>query len=112
MAAKSSVAVLTLGCLIVFSTLQARSQSLESMQLATNLGTVIAAEAYCGLSYDQSAVAAYIEKNVKPSDMSFPSPLQLMIEGSKFEHQSMSSSAKTAHCAQIKRIAATYGFAK
>lgn len=112
MATKFSVAIITASSFVACSTQQARSQSLETMQLATNLGTVIAAEGFCGLSYDQAAVAAYIEKNVKPGDMSFPSTLQMMIEGSKFQHQSMSPSAKTVHCAQIKRIAITYGFAK
>lgn len=112
MAAQLKVAILAVSCVVAFCTQQARSQSLETMQLATNLGTVIAAETYCGLSYDQSAVAGYIEKNVKPGDMSFPSTLQLMIEGAKFQHQSMSPSAKTAHCAQIERIALTYGFVK
>lgn len=112
MAAKFSFAILTLSSALACNTQQARSQSLETMQLATNLGTVIAAEAYCGLSYDQAAVAAYIERKVKPDDMSFPSTLQMMIEGSKFQLQSMSPSAKTAHCAQIKRIAATFGFIK
>lgn len=86
---------------------QAWSQSSERLQLANNLGTVIAPEAYCGLSYDQTAVAAYIEKNVKPGDMAFPSSLQMMIQGAKFRQESMSSTAKTAHCAQIKRIAIT-----
>lgn len=112
MAERFVVAILAIISVVASVTQQARSQSLETMQLATNLGTVIAAEAYCGLSYDQAAVAAYIEKKVKPSDMSFPSTLQLMIEGSKFQHQSMSPSAKTAHCSQIKRIAETYGFVK
>lgn len=82
------------------------------MQLANHLGSVIAAESFCRLNYKQEAISAYIEKRVKPDDISFPSNLQMMIEGSKFQHQSMSESAKTAHCAQIKRIAAAYGFIK
>lgn len=112
MAARFSLAILTISLAVAFSPQQAWTQSLESLELATNLGSVIAAEEYCGLNYDQAAVAVYIERKVKSGDMSFPSSLQMMIEGSKFQQQSMSASAKTAHCTQIKRIAQTYGFIK
>lgn len=114
MAAKHSVAILTAASLVVVAcgTERVRAQSLETMQLAIDLGAVIAAETFCGLTFDQLSVAAFIEKKVKPNDMSFPTTLQTVIEGSKFQHQSMSPSAKTAHCTQIKRIAETYGFVK
>lgn len=97
---------------VAFSLLSssAVAQSIETMKLASDLGTLIAAEEFCGLSYDQAAIEAYIEKNVPADDLSFASQLNLMIQGSRFEHSSMSASAKTAHCAQIKRSAKSHSF--
>lgn len=42
--------------------------------------------------------------------MQFPSTLQMMTEGSKIQLQEMGKSQLTAHCAQIKRLAKSYGF--
>lgn len=42
-------------------------QSLKMMQVATDLGTVFAAEEPCGLSYDQDAIGAFIEKTSTPT---------------------------------------------
>ena len=88
----------------------AAAQGFESMQTATSLGTVLAAEEFCDLSFDQSAISAYIESKVPADDMSFPSTLQMMVQGSEFQQKEMSKSAKTAHCTQVARIAKSYGF--
>lgn len=82
----------------------------DSMSTAVALGSVLASEELCGLSYNQDAITAYIDKNVKEDDMQFPSTLQMMTEGSKFQLQEMGKSQLTAHCAQIKRVAKRYGF--
>lgn len=84
----------------------------ESMQIATDLGSVLASEEMCGLNYDQSAIEAFIVDKVPADDMGFASTLHMMTEGSKFNMKSMSASAKSAHCAQIKRVAKSYGFTK
>lgn len=101
---------LVLIALFIGATAHAHAQDLESMTLATNLGTVLASEEFCDLSFKQDAIAAYIEKEVAADDMSFPSTLQMMVTGQGYQLQSMSGSAKTAHCAQIKRVAQSYGF--
>lgn len=88
------------------------AQSLESMSLATNLGDVLASEAFCGLAYDQDAIQAYIGKHVRADDMSFPSTLDMMVMGQKAQMEDFSASQKTAHCAQVGRIAKSYGFVK
>lgn len=77
----------------------------ENYQLATDLGTVLAAEEMCGLEYSQDAIAAFIEANVPADDMSFAGNLAdiVMVEG--LTNGEMSKSAQTAHCAQIKRVA-------
>lgn len=82
----------------------------NSMQVALELGSVLAAEDFCGLHYNQDAIAAFIEKAVPADEMGFPSTLQLMISGSKVEQGQMADSAKAAHCTQIKRIAKAYHF--
>jgi hypothetical protein len=84
----------------------------ESMRIATDLGSVLASEDMCGLTYDQAAIEAFIAEKVSADDMGFASTLHMMTEGTKFNMKDMSASAKTAHCAQIKRVAKSYGFTK
>ncbi|MCL1629293.1 S24 family peptidase [Roseibaca sp. V10] len=48
---------LFLGLPVLFVCSMANAQNFESMQRATELGTVIAAEDLCGLTFDQSAVS-------------------------------------------------------
>jgi hypothetical protein len=88
------------------------AQADDSDNVARELGTVIASEEACGLTYDQQAIERFINDHVKASDMSFPSTLDLMTRGTKYEIRSMSKSSLTAHCAQIRRIAEEYGFTK
>jgi hypothetical protein len=86
------------------------AQTLDSFAIATNLGSVIASEEVCGLTYNQDAIARYIEDNVPADDMGFASTLNLMTDGAGYQISSMSESAKTAHCAQTRRVAKSYGF--
>jgi len=88
----------------------AQMSDLERLQVATDLGTVLGSEAACDLSYDHSAIAAFVEERVPADDMAFPSTLNMMAGGTEFEVQGMSQSLKTAHCTQIRRIAKSYGF--
>lgn len=90
--------------------LSASSAMADSTQTAMNLGSVLAAETACGLTYDQAAIAAFIEKNVKADDLGFPSTLQLMTRGAEYNLEGMSPSEVTAHCTQIRRLAKSYGF--
>lgn len=82
----------------------------ESMTLANELGSVLASEEACGLTFDQDAISAFIEKRVPADDMAFPSSLNMMVMGSEAQIADMSTSAKTAHCTQIRRIAKSNGF--
>lgn len=78
--------------------------------MATELGSVLASEEACGLTFDQAAVAAFIEEKVPADDMGFTSTLSMMTKGQQFQIEEMSASSKTAHCTQIARVAASYGF--
>ncbi|MBU2533339.1 MAG: signal recognition particle [Alphaproteobacteria bacterium] len=88
----------------------AAAQSMNSSQVAIDLGTVLASEDACGLTYDQAAITGYIEDKVEADDMSFPSTLQMMTESTRYDIEDMSTSSLTAHCAQIRRIAKSYNF--
>lgn len=90
----------------------AAAQDFKSMQLANELGSVLASEELCELQFDQSGIAAFIEKRVKPDDLAFAGNLKAMTSGNGYQLKSMSASAKTAHCTQIRRVAKSYGFTK
>jgi len=101
---------LILAPLLIFATVALAAPKRNSTQVALELGTVLAAEDFCGLSYDQEMIASYIEKNVAADDMGFPSTLQLLTAGKQSEHKNMSATAKAAHCTQIRRAAKANGF--
>lgn len=91
--------------LINFSPLHA-----EDTQLALHLGNIIASEKFCGLSYRQAKIELFIEENVSADNMSFPANLSTMIQGTRYSLKNFSSSAKTAHCTQVKRLAKSFKF--
>ena len=84
--------------------------SRSAVSLASDLGSVLASESICGLTYDQAAIGAWIEKEVPAEAMDFPSSLQTMTRGYGRQFQNMGASEKTAHCTAVKRIAKSYGF--
>lgn len=86
------------------------AQDLKSMTLANELASVLASEELCGLAYDQGAIAFFIEKRVRADDLSFANYLRLMTSGQEVQLKSITPSSKTAHCAQIRRVAKAYGF--
>lgn len=99
---------LLLPCLLTSA--GAAAQDMKSMTLANELGSVLASESICELSYDPNAIAAFIEKRVKADDISFASTLRAMTAGQEFQMRNMSPSAKAAHCTQIRRVARANGF--
>jgi hypothetical protein len=82
----------------------------KSQLVALSLGSTLAGEKPCGLDYDQAAIQRYIGKNVSEQDMEFPSILNMMVQGSASQISSMSTSTRTAFCAQTERVARSYGF--
>lgn len=88
----------------------AAAQSMDTLQLANDLGTILGSEEPCGFSYDQSAISAWIDQKTDPADMSFTSMLSAMTGGAAYGFADMSASAKTAHCRSVERNAKHYGF--
>ncbi|NKX16146.1 hypothetical protein [Brucella pseudogrignonensis] len=100
------------GLALLASSAIASSANFDEQKVANDLGTVLAAEEACGLSYDQDAIQKYVTEIV-PSDVtSFPGTLGLWTRTRKDQMQTMTGSEKTAQCASIKSIAKTYGFIK
>ncbi|WP_413874125.1 hypothetical protein [Albidovulum sp.] len=90
----------------------ASAQDLDTMQIALDLGTLLAAEQKCGLTYDQVAIEAFIDAKVDPGNMSFASDLSMMTSGAKMQLVQMDGSAITAHCRAVSRSAKHFGFIK
>lgn len=88
----------------------ASAQSIETIDKATNLGTMLAAEKVCGLSYDQTAISQWIDDNVASDAMDFSGTLSSMIVFAKYQLSELSPSERTAHCRSIIRTAKHYGF--
>ena len=81
-----------------------------SQSAAIALADVIAAEAACGLSYDQTAISRWIGDNVAAGDMEFTQTFNGYVTIDTYALGQMTASQKTAHCAQVTRVAQTYGF--
>lgn len=82
----------------------------SSMEVAMQLGSVLASEEPCNLTYDQAAIEAFIDKKVKATDLDFAGTLVMMTKGQEFQIKSMSKSALTAHCTQVRRTAKAFKF--
>ena len=76
--------------------------------LAFQLGTIFGSESFCGLSFNQAAIQAFIEKNVREDDLQFAGELSTMTDG----NEKMSASERTARRVQVRRSACAYGFTK
>lgn len=88
----------------------AQAQDLGSMQVASMLGTMLAAEEMCGLTYDLDAIDRFIDDKVAADDMDFAGTLRLMTAGAGHQHSGMSEAEARAHCRQIARSARANGF--
>jgi hypothetical protein len=102
----------TIAVALLVSSTGARSQKIDSLQLAVHLGNLLASEEFCGLKFDQAAITKFIDENVDATDMEFPSSLESMTNGSRYQQKSMSESQKTAHCRQTTRLSESFGFLK
>jgi len=81
------------------------SGQLRSTEVALNLGNVLGSEKGCDLKFNQKAIEDYIDKNVQANDMGFTSMLNMMTKVMASDLRRMGDSQKTAHCAQIRRVA-------
>lgn len=89
---------------------QSAAEGIDPDKAASSLGNVLASEEVCQLHYDQAAIATWVETNIAETDMEFPATLARMVRGFKYELGEQSPSERTAHCAQVRRLAKTFGF--
>lgn len=82
----------------------------DRITTAQALGNVLGSESVCELSFNQDAIAAYIDATIPADDMKFTPMLITMTTASERQASEMSRSALTAHCRQIARVAASFGF--
>jgi hypothetical protein len=106
---KIAISILLSG---VFCTAAAQSAWATDPNLWLQLGNVIGSEEFCGLHYDQDAIKFFIEKHVDHDDMQFIGDLDMHVSVIESHNKEMSTSQKTAHCAQVTRVARSYGFIK
>jgi len=82
----------------------------DSMNVAMQLGALLAGEDACHLTYDGDAIRAYIAKHVRPDDMEFGTMLDTMVGGQRIEIRNMGRSELIAFCTQTERAAKANGF--
>lgn len=87
----------------------AAAQDFEAAETARNMGRLIGSEAYCGLTYDQAAIDAWVKKAMDPGDLKFTGHVEMGILGESYDQEDRSDSAKTAHCAAVRRSATHLG---
>ena len=95
---------------LLFSSQAMAWSDVDRIREAQALGNLLASEDFCNITYNQTAIETYIDSAVPDNDMQFPSMLTLMTDSAKFNFEDMSPSQKTAHCAQIKRVAKAHDF--
>lgn len=81
-------------------------------RIALTLGELLGSEQACGLSFDQAAIEAYIDRNAPADDLAFASTMNVAASVMPDEIEGMTRSQRTAHCAQMRRLAKAYGFVK
>jgi hypothetical protein len=85
---------------------------LDTMELASNLGAVLAGGDKCGYTFDSSAIIAFVRENVPADDMGFAALLNTMTIGAGGQLDSLSDSAFIAQCAVVEQTAWHFGFMK
>jgi len=88
----------------------AHSFNMQNLEVAENLGSLLASEDLCGLNYNLDAIDAYVDSNVDHSDMGFAGDLTGFIAMSEMMLDSHSESARRAHCRAIEGTARQHGF--
>lgn len=80
--------------------------------LAFKLGPVIAAEKFCGLSFDGTKLRNYLTSLVIDDAAYFLNSLDLSIRTSPLDQEKMNDIEKLTHCTLVERSAKELGFLK
>ena len=105
---KTLAALATLTALVAPAT----AAKLSKVELAMEVGLVMASEEYCSLRYDHDGIAAWIDEKIAPNDIEFPQLLSTHTSLSGYQLEKMTPAQKAAHCRMMERAAKAYGFAR
>jgi hypothetical protein len=81
----------------------------DELELASDLGYVLASEEACGLNFDKDAIKKFVQDRVPADDLSFAALLSLNAYDGRDEVKEMNPSTLTALCVQVARVAKSYG---
>lgn len=84
--------------------------AIADADFSRDLATVLAAEALCGLTFNQAAIADFIQLRVDPADLSFAATLQRDVRYAELFAAELTGSVKVAYCAAVEQTARHYGF--
>ena len=108
---KQAIRTLVTGFLVVAAGVgKAEMTGDERMELANDLAELLASEEPCRLTFDQKAVASFVETRVPADDLGFAGSVTFFMPGAKREIAEMGASEKTVRCTQAARVAKSYGF--
>lgn len=82
----------------------------DSYTVAKQLGSVLAAEKFCEMTFNTDAISTFITNKVAADDMDFTSNIDLVIFGAKDDQEKMGTTQKIVHCTQMKRVAKHLNF--
>lgn len=95
---------------LALAPMAAAADEMKAMRVADELGTLLAAESFCGLTYDQAAIEAFIDAQDLAAHMGFISELAMMTQGAEYTQRDFGPSARTAHCRAVTLTARHHGF--
>jgi hypothetical protein len=101
-----------LAAILILAAAPALADDLETMELASNLGAVLAGGDKCGYTFDNDAVIAFVREHVPADDLGFAAMLNTMTQGAGFQLEELSEAAFIAQCAVVEQTAKHYGFMK
>lgn len=87
----------------------AAQDQMQTINAASQIGTVLGSEEPCGLSYNADAVAGWIDTMVAPDNLEFAPMLNTMTMGTAFQIEQMTDTARAAQCHTVERTAKHYG---
>ena len=83
---------------------------LDTMRKVSEISGLLGSEKICGLTYDQSAIEKWIDDNAPADQMDFAGQVNLQTQGAAYILKDQTPSARTAHCAAIRKTAKHFGF--
>jgi hypothetical protein len=95
---------------LLIGALLASPAQANSQQAAETLGSIIAAEHFCGLRYDEDVLNNWVDDRVHYSDSGFYTVLHQVVDYHEQQQNQMPSATRSSHCRTILEMANYYGF--